>query len=813
MIKRLLNGIFVMIFLISSTQTSFASFGFDVFDTIAWKETNITTSLMEVWTQLEAKIKKPWWEVLKLYWRVWDDKKSNIQVLWYHTKTAWKYEIELENEKWEYKTSSFEVFAWQLSVNKSTISSSEGSVSAKNDNVKIIVELKDRYWNLIKNHQLKLLSSRIEDKFKNECKTNKNWKCIFEIISEKEWSSIFTVIDLTENKVINDRVKVIFYTPEEKFAIWWNEYLAGLLSPWWGGWLIDNFWVIDNFEIEISDYIEINNKENSMTISARDEDWNIVKNYQWTIKMEMPDDENATLPMWGEYTFQAEDQWKKVFYLATTFTKRWKTTINVYDFNDWQINELITWTVTITIWEEPTEPWPKVEENSELKIKSPANGSKLSSSKVQVSWIAPEFSNLKFYVNEVLEEENINVDEDWMFIFEANNLKDWKNKIHVTEMDWLKRSSKSIQIEIDTEPPRINDIKIYPEWEIEINWSYNVTIHSEPELSSLKILVNWNIETLREKNWEAWTYETNLKAPGQPWEYSVDIIASDSMWNKETYKNQASIKIKAIKKIAPERIDIIDTTVTKNEILVKWPKPNSQSEIKEYKIFMWESKNDLDFFQNSKVNDVTIQGLKYDTEYFIAITTIDIEWLESKNSVIKSVKTEKKEIEKPKPKEDPKPDPKPNHPSAYFTNIKAEDSKVSLSRRSLWENIVKHKIEYWISKDNLEESIFTKNSSNRWSVKDLINWLQYYFRVTWINSDWTETSNRTEIANAKPSWKWFISPWWNKEDNWKIDNIDEHVWNAWWQNPWTWPEIWFLFAMILLAGDWANRIKNKLNKK
>lgn len=810
--KNRIIGIFLAILLITTNAKNvFASFDFNVLDTIAWKNTILETSIMKEWEQIEAKVKKPWWETLKLYWRAWYNWKSEIEILWYHTKTSWEYKVEVFNQSWEYEKWKFTVYPWKLSTSKSKIYSSEWSVAAKIDEVEIIVELKDKYWNLIPNHKLKLLSSRFEDSYKNECKTNNNWKCVFEISSKKEWNSTFSVIDLTENKVLDQRVKVIFYTEEEKFAIWWNEYLASLLSnndssslTWY-----TEFWAIDHFEIETSDNIDINNKENSMTISAVDEDWNIVKDYQWTIKMET-NDENAILPSNGEYTFQAEDLWQKRFDLATTFTKKWKITINVYEFADWQINEYVKWTKEIEVWEEKNNNQDdNSDDNSEIKIIAPENNSKLANNQIQVTWTAVPFSSIKVYVNEKLEWENIDVNEDWIFIATIRWLEDWVNKIHVTETEWQKRSSESVEITIDTEAPKINDIQINPKWEIEIGSNYNVTIYSEPELESVKILVNWNIEQLVEKVWEKWTYESNLVAPSSKWEYSIDIVATDKMWNKETYKNQTSIIVKEAEKKVPEKIENIITIADKNNIRIKWAEPNAQNEIKEYKVFIWEKENDLDFFWNSKTNDITIENLKFDTKYYIAITTLDIEWLESTKSEIVSQKTEE-EVEENN--EGPwKKDDEPEHPSAENNEIKAiaNDSKVTLKWNLKWENIVKYKILYWISKDDLEESITTTDGSNNWYIWDLINWLEYYFKVIWIDNTWNKTGNETKVISAIPSWKWIVSEWWHLEKNVKIDNIDEIVKNRSWQTSQTWPEIWFIMAFSLLAWDFLSRMRRK----
>ena len=799
--KTLKALIWLMVAFVFSTNV-FAGFYISVDNSYAWKSTEIITS--NVWKNVKAKIsiEKPDGQKVFINAKSWNDWKIYSEILWYHTKKKWKYNVEINLDNWDSAEENFIVYPWKFSISKSKFFASEKSISAKVDKADIFVKAVDRYWNPIKWQKITIISSRTEDKFLNwnECRTDTDWQCIFSVKSSKEWNSTFTAINLSENKVFNQRVKIIFYTPEEKNAVGWNPYLASLLdiNDWWLLLNENQFWVIDWFKIETSDPIVLNSDDNIMKISAIDADWNTVKDYQWEIQIVIPHDENAVLPWEWKYKFSKEDQWTHEFSLSTVFTRSWNTKIEVYELNNWEINFDVKWVKSLIV-EEKQEQSLNLNEK-ELKIISPSNWIKLWNNLVQVSWKWTPFTDLKIYVNEKKEWDLIPVDKDWFFSVKINWLREWENKIHVTENQWNKRSSNDVSVFIDTTEPVVTDLEIFPK-EIETEENFNLKIYSEKWLSSVKTLVNWNIEVLKPVIWEMWAYEANILWPSESWIYPIDVILVDSMWNKWTYKNQWELKVKEKIKLPADKIDMIDLTIVWNTLKLKWQVPNSQNEIKNYEIYLWESEKSLKLFWTSKVNDVNIENLKWETQYFIWIKSVNEFWMKSEMSDLKIVNiwTDPK-----KPQE---------HGSALteFFNKKsltwfAWNSRVTLKWTNLSSDSVKYKIEYWIDKDFLEETIFTKDNVQTYHIQDLINWLDYYFRVYWVDEDWNPVSKWTEILKLTPQWVAQVQYWWFVDKNsYKIDDIDQVVKWKNWKNTKTWPELYFLLAIALLLWDFAHR--------
>jgi len=338
-IQKIFSALFIWIIFFTNIWFTYASFYISVDNSFAWKSTFIKTS--NIWENISGRIsvEKPNWEKIFINENSWKDSKINSEILWYHTKKTWKYNVEINLENWDSAETNFFVYPWRFSLSKSKIYASEKSIAAKIDKTDIFAKIVDRYWNAIKWQKIKLLSSREDDIFDSDCKTDKKWICDWKIKSKTEWKSIFTAINLSENKVLNQRVKVIFYTAEEKFAVWWNPYLSSLLDvDSWDNLLNQTdseFWVIDWFKIETSDKVVLNSDDNIMKIYAVDKDWNVIKDYLWDIQIIIPNDENAVLPWNWKYSFVKEDQWSHEFSLSTVFTRAWKNKIEVYEIDNW----------------------------------------------------------------------------------------------------------------------------------------------------------------------------------------------------------------------------------------------------------------------------------------------------------------------------------------------------------------------------------------------------------------------------------------------------------------------------------------------
>ena len=791
----------ILISIIFNQNVLAGGLDFEVENSIAGRDVLINGHSFQLWNNIKFEIEKPNWEILKLYWVSWNNWTIKQNISGYHTKISWKYKVRWESENdWAYNN-EFEIFPWKISEIKSTLKISKDSLASNQDVLLVSVIIKDKYWNPIPNHRIKLLSSRFEDNFTEEVNTDNFWKAIFEVISNKEWISTFTAIDTTENKTINTRQKVIFYSPEEKYAKWGSPYWASLInSQQWLVWKYsDDFWPINGFEIETSKEIILNSSENYMIISAIDSGGKIVRNYKWTILITAPEDENAILPWDWIYVFKDEDQWVKRFTLSQTFNKEWKITINVYDYENWKLNEQLKWSKIINAKKDTSNRGSEIKE-SEVKITSPTNWTKIGSNQITIEWTSLPFINLKVYINEKLHSSSEAESWwDWKFNFTLKWLDDWKNVIYVIEKQWERRSSEEIEIFVDTTPPSIDKTDIFPENWISPEDTFNLNIYSEKNLSSVKVLVDWSIETLREKAWEPWSYEANIIAPTFVGEFPINAILVDTLWNKTTHNNIITLKV--VKKISTPPNTITDITATPkwNKIIIKWEIPDSQSEIEEYEIHLWSSRQSIELFWNTAKNDITIENLKENSVYYFSIVAVDKQKQKSGKSTPQMVTTTGIEHGTPI---------SPPVTQAEQLSAQSWDSSVTISWSPLWNLINKYKIKYWLKSWSAQETIMTDWSENSYYIEDLINWLTYNFQVVWLDINLSEITSKTNIVESTPNWIGFIKNWW------KIDNISSYVKSKNWQQPKTWSEIWFIAALLLIMLDLTiKKLKNNNNSE
>ena len=768
-------------------------------DTIAWKDSYIYSSTSNPFEEIYYSITKPSWEIIKLSWLSSNNRKIKLSFSWYHTKKSWIYNIEWKNKNWDLTRSEFNVYPADCSAIQSSITSSQDSLELHSENLEIVVNLKDKYLNPIANQRVKLLSSRFEDEFDDEVVSDSSWKAHFTIKSNKAWISTFTAINLSENKTINQRVKIVFYADNILDPIWWNPYSASLLNSNW--WLLekysDNFWKVDGFVIETSEEIIIWSDENYMQIEAIDNEWNRVKNYQWTVLIEVPEDPNVILPWEGLYTFTEKDQWIKKYSLSQTFNKEWQLTINVYDYEDWKINELINWNKILNIKTNEDVTTTTTQTSELLKIISPGDWTKLWSNQVNIVWIGLPFTDLKVFVNEE-KKWDAETWEDWWFNINIKWLSDWKNIIYVSEKQWERKSSEEVEIYIDTTPPTIDKLEIFPESGITTEDSFNIRIYSEKELSSVKILLNWSIEALSEKKWEPWLYSANIVAPSYSWEYSIDVMLVDSLWNKETYKEESTLTVDDKTPVAPNKMQNINISPGANKVKIKWTKPDSENEIINYKVYLWINSNDLEYFWKTNVNDITIENLIANKKYYFSLSAIDKLWQESeKSDPIEAVPEEL------------------SHNSPIWVssedklNIIASDSMVTISWKPLWNQVSNYKIMYWIDQTNLEKIINTNDNSTIRNIEDLINKVPYYFQVVWTDAKWQETTRKSNMVLAVPDWPWILKPW-ALVDRSKYDNKIIKIIKPKWSAIKTWSELWFTLALCLIITNWLYRYINRI---
>ncbi len=516
----------------------------------------------------------------------------------------------------------FQVYPDQVSTTQSTLRSTEQLVEA-NDTTFVVATLYDQYRNPISNHRLKLISSRSEDVIEilQQGVTDQNGRANFKVRSKFPGISVFSVMDVTINTILNDRVELVFFAPTAPAAS--TLFSASLLGADIGGEGDVLPGPVDHFELAKLPSTAKVGEELSLTITAKDKSDNVAKNYTGTILISVPDDENAILPNNGEYTFKASDQGAFTFDLSLMFSKVGKQVVQVFDKGNFKISgefpiEIISKTSVV--------PSPT---SSDLSIKSPADGSELGSNLVIITGQGKENINLKVFDNDTKIGET-ETDGDGFFSFEAKNLDSASHTFYAMTDDG--KVSKSVTITVDTLAPTLSAFKINAEGDVVPGTQVTITVQSEPNLEDAKLRVQGIEEPMTESTSEAGTYEATVAAPSSSGQFPIDVILIDSLSNKAEFRNQSVISVQAPEDQGPSKVEGLEGTPGDTVIDLSWMAiENHERDIQKYRISYGTLMDNLDQTVDTLDNSTAwqLRDLTNDIQYFVAITAIDSKNLES----------------------------------------------------------------------------------------------------------------------------------------------------------------------------------------
>jgi hypothetical protein len=175
-------------------------------------------------------------------------------------------------------------------------------------------------------HSVKLFSSRAEDKIQaKNAVTNDKGEIEFVVASSTKGLSGLTVMDTTEDAILDQRLSVVF--------------VDGAIIADAGGDLIKTAWAQDAGPLagfELSEFpTTINAKQNvSFKVRAIDAQGLTVQNYTGTIRFSAEGDNSSGVDLPENYKFLAEDLGEHQFNLGLSFTEGGTYKVLVNDLND-----------------------------------------------------------------------------------------------------------------------------------------------------------------------------------------------------------------------------------------------------------------------------------------------------------------------------------------------------------------------------------------------------------------------------------------------------------------------------------------------
>ena len=749
-------------------------------DTVAGYASMLKSSLLSPEKEIVFVVEKPDYSVVRVPTRADLEGIATADLYGHQTKVAGVYKVALyypgTNEASPQNT--FMVYPDQVSRTQSAVSSTLQMLEADGETKSYVtVTLYDAYRNPIKDHQVRLISSRPEDSISaiNTGITDEDGRASFKITSKNPGISVLTAMDASANTVLDDREEIVFHAPAPK-AVGGNFFSTSALQAD----IIETANAqevlpgpIDHFDIEdLPSALKVNT-DLTMTIVARDKDGNVAKNYTGTILISTPDDENAVLPNNGEYTFKEADQGKFTFNLALRFTQVGNQFIQILDKDNWKIGGEKEIEVV------PQQAITVPEVSSSLSIKSPTDGGKFGSNLIVITGQGSPNVNLKIFDDDVKIGDS-ETDSDGFFSFQANNLAAGGHSFYV--MSGSGEVSRSVSVTVDTLPPTLNSMTINPSGVVKPGQSLNVVLSSEPDLDQVKVRIQGVERELLPEVGQAGTYSAILTAPSNTGSYPVDVILEDELGNRSELQSQKTILVEAETPVLPPTVENLEGIAGDSEILLTWDAVQGHSTgIASYKINYGTDHENLDQFAQTEGADtkIKITGLENDTQYYFAVKAVDSKSAESEESsvVIAVTPISSEEGVEPGTTDEDTEDSDGLSPSAPETGTtvpgltmppaslynnpligSAASNTVSLT----WQafpgiEAARYKVYFGLHSGQYDDYVVTNDNRTTFVVNDLINGVPYYFAVAALNFAGNEISPLSAEFQMTPQGSGFVS--------------------------------------------------------
>ena len=745
-------------------------------DTVAGYASLLKSSMLSPYKEIVFVVEKPDYSVVRVPAQADPEGIAKADLYGHQTKMAGIYRVALyyPGTSDSSPQNTFVVYPDQISKSQSMVSATTQMVEADGESKSFItVTLYDAYRNPIKDHQVRLISSRPNDDITaiNTGITDASGRASFKITSKYAGISVLTAMDASANVILNDRKEIVFFAPAPK-AIGGNFFSTNALQAD----IIQTASAqevlpgpVARFDVEgLSSSVKVNT-DLTMTIVARDKDGNVAKNYTGTVLISTPDDENAILPNNGEYTFKEADQGQFTFNLALRFTQVGNQFIQVLDKENWKIAGQKEIQVV------PQQAITVPDVSSALSIKSPTDGGKFGSNMVVITGQGDPNINLKVFDDDVKIGDS-ETDSDGFFSFQASGLAAGSHTFYV--MSGSGQVSRSVTIMVDTLPPVLNSITVSPDGPVNPGQSLKITVSSEPDLEEVKIRVQGVERDLLPEVGQPGTYVAFVNAPMNAGSYSVDVILADSLANRSQLQGQKTILVQSEAAALPPTVQNPEGIAGDYEVLLTWdPVSGHSTGIARYKVLYGTSYENLNQSVQTEgsATSLKITDLQNNTQYFFAVKAIDAKGLESEESSVviavtpvssdevtpdeETLDTEGMQPSASEPDTDGFALTMP--PASLYNNPllgTASSNTVSLT----WQafpgiQAARYKVYFGLQPAQYDDYIATYDNRTFFTVNDLINGVPYYFAVVAVNFAGNEISPLSAELRIVPQGSGFQS--------------------------------------------------------
>jgi hypothetical protein len=425
-----------------------------------------------------------------------------------------------------------------MSAEKSNLTT-EKNITPINQPVIITVELLDEFGNPIKDKVVSIITTRPNSdtiSFIDNDRTGVDGKIQFRIISKEPGKSSFLALNPESGITLNKKIDITFELPVTDSD--------GLVSTILG-YLIHkaeaasdvSYYVIDSPD----EFYQA--EPTPIVVKVYDNSNNLITDYLGQVKFSASDELAAVLP--EDYTFTENDEgtheFQVTFNTLGVFYLTVSATGDASIKGEKQVNVVAPENTDIIMKPLILSP-PKGLNGQETTINNP---------KIDIAGKAEPNTTIEIYDNDIYLGEVLS-NASGLFFFKTDTLVDGRHSFKAVSINSNGASNESdvVSIIIDTTNPILlkQTVSLSPN-SLMPGDSTTITVVTEPQLISVKAIINKTAITLEEDPTQAGIYTGNYVAPNQTGTYNVDIELQDNVTNPVTFKNQASLVVALVPQI------------------------------------------------------------------------------------------------------------------------------------------------------------------------------------------------------------------------------------------------------------------------
>lgn len=579
------------------------------------------------------------------------------------------------------------------------------------DEAMVTVTMRDRFGNALAGRPVALVSSRAEDRIAaRSTETDAKGMQYFALTTDVPGSIQLRAIDLLSGGAVTEGATVTaeggvggyaqpsqysYNIPAPSNVSNGRTFYTGTQSPY-GAQITSGFDIVDHFEVTIPTTMNTGEEAAKITIRAVDRNNVTVEDYLGTVRF-VTTDPNATVPNFGTYTFKDRDLGEKSFALSLTFRTNGQQVFRVEDMND----PTIAGEATVMVGGSGTNGG-----NGGITITSHQNDDYVNSLDIIIEGIGPRYANIIVMGGEQDAYGASDAAGNFAIPVQLNpGRRDYTIR---AQDDSGRNDSGPIHLTLDQINPVIGDISFLPD-DPEEGEKVLVVVESEPGLAQVMIRipdrVNGNVNeiVLPENSTQPGSYQAFFDAPAAD-AYQPSITAMDRAGNIEEVRTQLNVGSEGLPKVlnvrAEARVDAIE---------LQWdPVPG---ELSGYRIYIGDSPvNFLYTLDTERVTTkATVKGLTPGQKYVFAVTALRGEG----ESVEKSDAVEATVL-------------------GFTLDISPGDSALLVEWTSLTTDLPLSTflLEYGADPEQLMEQRMLNGELRTFTIRDLINGVPYYVRVT-----------------------------------------------------------------------------------